>query len=126
MKDLQIGEKGEDESAKFLKLAGYKILERNYRTTLGEIDIIAKRNGRIHFCEVKTSIDVSRQEFFPEQRVGQRKQDKLKMLSEFYLSKKKLEPKNGWQIDILSVFLDKDGNLVHIYHIENAVWESQY
>ena len=41
------GKCGENAAVKFLKKSGYKILERNYRKTYGEIDIIAKQKNEM-------------------------------------------------------------------------------
>lgn len=49
----QVGQHGEDLAVKHLKRKGYKIIERNYRNRLGEIDIIAKHKGVLVFIEVK-------------------------------------------------------------------------
>jgi putative endonuclease len=49
-----LGKAGEDRAAKFLADQGYRILERNYRTPHGEIDLIALHQGTIVFIEVKT------------------------------------------------------------------------
>jgi putative endonuclease len=49
-----LGKAGEDRAAKFLADRGYRILERNYRTPHGEIDLIALHEGAIVFVEVKT------------------------------------------------------------------------
>jgi len=49
-----LGKAGEDRAAKFLADQGYRILERNYRTPHGEIDLIALHQGTIVFVEVKT------------------------------------------------------------------------
>jgi putative endonuclease len=49
-----LGREGEDRAARFLIDQGYKILERNYRTRSGEIDLIALHNGEVVFVEVKT------------------------------------------------------------------------
>lgn len=50
----QKGDRGEDLAARFLEKRGYKILARNHRTRLGELDIIAKKDGVLVFVEVKT------------------------------------------------------------------------
>ena len=47
-----VGDNGEDFAARLLADSGYEILERNYRTKYGEIDIIACRDGVLHFIEV--------------------------------------------------------------------------
>ncbi|MBX7149606.1 YraN family protein [bacterium] len=51
---LVTGAKGESEAIKYLKSKGYKILEINYRTKAGEIDIIVEKGPDLHFVEVKT------------------------------------------------------------------------
>ena len=47
------GKKGEERALVALKRDGYKIIEKNYRNPLGEIDIIAEENGYLVFVEVK-------------------------------------------------------------------------
>ena len=49
-----VGDSGEDFAARILEESGYQIIERNYSTRYGEIDIIAFRDGVLHFIEVKT------------------------------------------------------------------------
>jgi len=51
----KIGDLGENIAEKFLMKHGFDILERNYLRKWGEIDIVAKRNKKIHFVEIKTS-----------------------------------------------------------------------
>jgi putative endonuclease len=48
------GRYGEDRAAVYLEDRGYEILERNWRSRNGEIDLVAKDNGQIVFVEVKT------------------------------------------------------------------------
>ena len=54
MHKIRLGDEGESTSVDFLKTKGYKILERNYRSKFGEIDIIAKEKDMLCFVEVKT------------------------------------------------------------------------
>lgn len=49
-----LGRTGEVKAEKFLKKLGYKILAKNYKTVVGEIDIIAKDGDTVVFVEVKT------------------------------------------------------------------------
>src|SRR5438067_2623624 len=49
-----LSERGENVAAKFLRNLGYKILERNYNTNVGEIDIIARDGKTLVFVQVKT------------------------------------------------------------------------
>lgn len=50
----ETGESGESLACRYLKEKGYKIVEQNFRTPIGEIDIVAKKKGMLHFFEVKT------------------------------------------------------------------------
>ena len=52
-KRQRYGQKGEEIAARHLEKCGYQILEKNYRTNLGEIDIIARDKDFIVFVEVK-------------------------------------------------------------------------
>ncbi len=47
------GRKGEETAAKILESLGYRIIEMNYRSKYGEIDIIARKDNIVHFIEVK-------------------------------------------------------------------------
>lgn len=53
----ELGVQGEKIAARYLQNRGYQIVERNYRTRLGEIDIIAKQGKCLVFVEVKTRSD---------------------------------------------------------------------
>lgn len=80
----KFGKKSESIAAKYLsKKHGYKILERNYRNQLGEIDIIAKDGDTLVFVEVKAA----RTEVFgnPKWAVTKKKQRKISMVALFYL-----------------------------------------
>ena len=53
MTSREEGLAGEDKAVKTLKKKGYRIVERNYRTRLGEIDVVAEEGGCLVFVEVK-------------------------------------------------------------------------
>ena len=57
LKRLQFGREGEFAAIAFLKENGYRILEKNFRSKLGEIDVIAEQAGVIVFIEVKARSD---------------------------------------------------------------------
>ena len=51
----RFGHWGEDAAVRYLKTRGYEILDRNYRSSWGEIDIIARQRDVLAFVEVKTA-----------------------------------------------------------------------
>jgi len=83
-----LGQKGEDRAAHFLAGQGYKILERNYRTRAGEIDLIALHEGMVVFVEVKTR--TSSLFGAPELAVTPRKQQRMAKAALGYLRSRKL------------------------------------
>ena len=83
---LTLGERGEMAAWAFLIKRGYKILEKNYRCPLGEIDCIAEKKGRLVFLEVKTRS--SEHYGRPEEAVDAVKQRKLLKLAQWYLKEK--------------------------------------
>ena len=86
IKSLIFGKTSEDDAARYLRKNGYKILERNYRTNLGEIDIIAKEKGVIVFVEVKAR--TSTRYGSPKQAVNPGKQKKISMTAQCWLKAK--------------------------------------
>ena len=83
-----LGRTGEDRAARFLVSQGYRILERNYSTRSGEIDLIALHQGTVAFIEVKTR---SSDAFgAPELAVNHRKQQRMIKAALGYIKAKKL------------------------------------
>ncbi len=89
-----------------MRKQGYSILDKNYRTRFGEIDLVAEKDGAVVFIEVKTR----RNPRFgrPEESVNWPKQKKLAHLAEAYLQAKGLEERPA-RFDILSVIWDGEG-----------------
>jgi len=83
-----LGKAGEDRAAAFLAKRGYRILERNYRTKSGEIDLIALHEGTVAFVEVKTR--TSDAFGAPELAVDIRKQRRMIRAALGYIKYKKL------------------------------------
>lgn len=121
-KTKHLGNTGEEIAEKYLISNGYTILDRNYRTKIGEIDIIAKKNGIVCFVEVKTGTPESTVYFLPEFHVNKRKFSKLKKLGELYLLEHNLNKiDQKWRIDVISVIFDEYGSH-KINHFENVTF----
>ena|SRR3989344_7921911 len=120
---LLIGVRGEHEAEMFAVKRGLKILTRNYRKKYGEIDLVAKNDGIIHFIEVKTSIFHTNTAFPAEIRVDKVKQSKFIRTCETYLQEViRDDGETPWQIDVIAVTLNPDLSLKFINSIENAVF----
>ena len=91
-----LGKIGEDLAVALLFAEGYSILDRNFRSHFGEIDIVAERNGVIYFVEVKTrTCDVFGD---PGEAVGRVKQQRMRKTAEYYLLVNKLDQSATFKI----------------------------
>jgi putative endonuclease len=81
----QFGKRSERMAAEFLKRSGYRIIETNYRSAVGEIDIIASEKGTIVFVEVKARS--SNRFGSPKGAVTPAKQRKISMAALDYLKR---------------------------------------
>jgi putative endonuclease len=107
----QLGDHGEDLAAAALKKQGYKILERNYVTPLGEIDLIARQGKTVVVVEVKTRRGSSFGT--PQDAVHPGKQGRLRRLAEYYLKDKRLTDAPV-RFDVVAVTLVGDAPQVEI------------
>ncbi len=118
------GEIGEDVAVKHLMKLSYKILDRNYRKKWGEIDIVAKKKGVIHFIEVKTisvSCETKKEDHQPEENIHLWKKQRLARIIKTYLLDKKVSDETEWQIDVAAVFLDFNTRQAKIRITENVL-----
>jgi putative transposase len=111
----QLGDQGEDLAAAALKKQGYKILERNFVTPLGEIDLIAREGKTVVVVEVKTR--KSTRFGSPQEAVSVTKQQRLRRLADYYLKAKRLT-EAPVRFDVVAVTLAGDVPQVEI--IQNA------
>jgi len=115
----QVGNNGEQRAAKFLEQAGYEVLERNYRSRYGEVDIIVCRKETVVFVEVKTW---PRGDFFSlAQAVDERKQKRIIKTAKCFLAEHRQYNEYYVRFDLIA--LDMPG-YDEIYHIENAFSET--
>jgi len=105
MKDLtRLGEEGEALAVRFLKKKGYRIIQRNYRTPIGEIDIIARDKETVVFVEVKTR--ESMRYGLPFESIGLKKRQKIVNVAELFLKRFREVP--PCRFDVVSISY-KDG-----------------
>jgi len=111
----KIGKWGEQVAEEYLAKKGYIILEKNYRTPYGEIDIVASLDGLTVFVEVKTR--TSRIFGLPEEAITKRKLTHMKSSAEYFAAIQKLD---SWQCDAIAVE-GKPGLSAQIEHFENVL-----
>lgn len=115
--DKLLGDKGERAAARFLKGLGFKILAKQHRDRMGEIDIIAQDGSQIVFVEVKTR--KSTEKGHPHEAVDIHKQRKLTTLALSWLKKhKRLEQTS--RFDVVSIVWPDDTKEPQIQHFINA------
>lgn len=84
MDRTEIGARGEDAAAAYLERAGLQIVDRNWRTSRGEIDIVALDGETLVLCEVKTRTTAARGT--PEEAVSPAKQRRIVRLAQAYVA----------------------------------------
>lgn len=113
-----LGQLGEKLACEFLREKGYKIIDQNFRTRGGEIDIVAEKEEMLVFVEVKTR--TNRMFGLPEEAIDARKQHKLAMTAECYLAAHHLYDKD-YRIDSVAVEINETDAPPKIRHAEDVV-----
>ncbi|MEQ8199996.1 MAG: YraN family protein [Syntrophomonadaceae bacterium] len=111
----KLGLKGEDLAASYLQEQGYRILQRNYRSKSGEIDIICSRAGVIVFVEVKTR--TSKIFGTPEESITWRKRDHIRRVALDYLAACR-QPFKELRFDVIGIMVEQ--GIPKINHLEGA------
>ena len=119
----EVGKKGEEIAAKYLQSKGYKILERNYSTKFGEIDLIVSKNNILSFVEVK----LKKGEDFgtPEEMVGKNKRAQVERMANFYLIDKPEMQKrfDSFSIDAVCIVINENDEVERTNLYENIGFE---
>ena len=119
---------GEEIASKFLIKKGFTIVEKNYLKKWGEIDIVAKKGGKIHFIEVKSVIATTGRQgtsqgnsFHPEENVHVLKQRRLRRAIQTYL----LERGHGLDVEfffhVVVVTMNAETRRAKVSMIENVI-----
>ena len=115
---IKLGREGEKSVKLLLESKGYRILETNFRTRYGEIDIITAKEDVLVFVEVKTRTGSSCG--IPEEAVDLRKQEKIRKVALEYLSRSKGRHYRDLRFDVAAISAGKDGTVKEIKIYENA------
>jgi len=116
-KNIERGIEGEDHAVRALKRKRYRIVERNFRTPAGEIDIVARDGKCLVFVEVRTRASV---EFgLPQETVGSGKRKKLCKAARWYLQKKRIDDVDC-RFDVVAVLMEDGSRKPRIEVIKDA------
>jgi putative endonuclease len=116
----QLGDTGEQLAAEHLNRRGFQILDRNFRTRWGELDIVACDGRTIVFCEVKTRV-ASRVGRDPLESVHPRKRAQVRRMAGRWLAERNDRPRaNELRFDAIGITLGSDGRLIRLDHLEAA------
>lgn len=122
--DKKIGRIGENVAIKYLLKNGYKILERNYSfrikngPQLGEVDIIAEKDGKIFFFEVKAR---SKKDMIgPEEKVNFKKIKKIRQIAQIWLDVQKKYFFQEWEIGVIAITVNFENKTAKITCFKNV------
>ncbi|MBF0381475.1 MAG: YraN family protein [Magnetococcales bacterium] len=110
------GNQGEKRACEYLQQQGYVIVERNVRSRIGEIDLIAMDGDTLVFCEVRSRAGESLAQ--AAESIGAAKQQQLQRLAEAYLQKRPELADNECRFD--AVLLQKSGDIWSVELIKDA------
>ena len=114
---ISLGKKAEELAVIYLLEQGYQIIERNFRCSLGEMDIIAEDADYLVFVEVRSK----QSSFFglPQETVTWVKQQKLRRLASYYLKLKKVGEKKC-RFDVIGILFDEKQGIKSLELIKDA------
>ena len=117
-KHNDLGKLGEDIACKYLEQSGFEIWGRNINYKISEIDIIAIKDKKVHFIEVKSGQVGS---FYTRENMTRHKQHKLRRAIEVHLLKNKAV--RDWQIDVAFVHIDFNRRVGRVEMLWNQILE---
>ncbi len=123
-KTQRIGEFGESLAVRWLESHGFEVIGRNWTSSLGEIDIIARKDDKVHFVEVKSvqmrlpaRDDVG---YNPADNVTRGKLQKIIITCLEYVHKVGLAGATDWQVDVMLVRFDSVSKQAQVQMLESV------
>lgn len=114
-----LGQAGEQLAAEHLERRGFAILDRNYRTRWGELDLVGFDGRVLVFCEVKTRRSGGSCGG-PFEALGARKQARVRKMASMWLRERERPFAQMVRCDAIGVTVDASGRLVALEHLEGA------
>ena len=117
-----LGATGERLARRHLEARGLAILDTNFRTRHGELDIVAADSRCLVFCEVKTRAGAGSDELGPFAAIGPAKRRRLRLMAREWLARRgDAAPwRSELRFDAIGIELDRAGRLMALDHLEGA------
>ena len=113
-----LGRRGEALARRHLESRGYVVLETNYRTRGGEIDLVTEHGGKLVFVEVRTTS--TRKFGSPEESITRKKREHLIHAARHYLNTLDRADRD-WRVDVVAIELVPGGGVDRLEIVENAL-----
>lgn len=113
----QIGERGESIAAEFLRQKGFQLLEQNFTSRYGEIDLVALQSDCVVFVEVKTR--TTKTFGNPEDSITPAKLERVQKAGLMWLQEHPEAP-GDWRIDVVAILMDAKYQVQDIKHFVNV------
>jgi putative endonuclease len=126
----ELGRLGEDIACNFLRKHKFKIVDRNYRKKCGEIDIVAQKDRKLYFVEVKSvSCEMSKDKvtheildgYRPEDNIHPQKVRRLRRVMQMYIADKNVSPETNWIFNIIIVKIDILSKKARVYFLKDII-----
>jgi putative endonuclease len=119
----RLGAKGEWLAGVHLEARGFEIVDRNFRTRHGELDLVAADDRFLVFCEVKTRVvRVPDGALGPFAAIGPRKRSRVRSMAGEWLAQRGRDGprRSELRFDALGISFDPTGRLLALEHLEGA------
>jgi putative endonuclease len=111
------GDRGEAETARYLRRRGYTLLASQWRCRFGELDLVARdRRGTVCFVEVKLRSNLELG--LPREYVNGPKRERLRKAAACYLSAGEIDAPA--RFDVAEVYTDENGRVLRLNYLEDA------
>jgi len=115
--DYELGKIGEQKACDYLIEKGYELIDKNFRSRMGEIDLVVKKGQILVFVEVK--LKTSDKFGTPEEMITPAKIGKVRKMAEFFLLKHPEFREMLYRIDTVCLLANESGEIANLNHYED-------
>jgi putative endonuclease len=128
-----VGTLGEEHARRHLEARGFEVLDANFRTRHGELDLVAADARSLVFCEVKSRVLVAGEsrpcapgargdDLGPFAAIGLRKRRQVRLMAREWLARHGRKPpwRAEMRFDAIGIEFDSAGRLLSLEHVEEA------